>query len=103
MGVEVFAAREGLVVELGGELTPWTWSGGSPPIVLGAVFVVAGAAKLAAGSTWIAQARQMGATQVVATVVPGVELVLGAVLVHRHRHAAAGARRDRPARGVQRG
>ena len=50
-------------------------------IFLGAVFVVAGASKLAAGSAWIAQARQMGASQPVATVVPGVELVLGATLV----------------------
>ena len=50
-------------------------------ILLGAVFVVAGAAKVAAGSAWIAQARQMGASQPVATVVPGVELVLGASLV----------------------
>lgn len=50
-------------------------------IALGAVFVVAGASKLAAGSAWIAQARQMGAPQPVATVVPGVELVLGATLV----------------------
>lgn len=50
-------------------------------VVLGAVFVVAGASKLAAGSTWIAQARQMGVTQAVATVVPGVELLLGAALV----------------------
>jgi uncharacterized membrane protein YphA (DoxX/SURF4 family) len=50
-------------------------------VVLGAVFVLAGAAKLAAGSTWIAQARQMGATHPVATVVPGVELLLGAALV----------------------
>ena len=50
-------------------------------IALGAVFVVAGVTKLAAGPTWIAQARQMGATQVVATAVPGVELVVGALLV----------------------
>ncbi len=50
-------------------------------VVLGAVFVIAGAAKLAAGSAWIAQARQMGASQPVATVVPGIELVLGAALV----------------------
>jgi uncharacterized membrane protein YphA (DoxX/SURF4 family) len=50
-------------------------------IVLGSVFVVAGASKVAAGSAWIAQARQMGATQPVATVLPGIELVLGALLV----------------------
>jgi uncharacterized membrane protein YphA (DoxX/SURF4 family) len=50
-------------------------------VALGAVFVIAGTAKLAAGSAWIAQARQMGASQPVATVVPGIELVLGAALV----------------------
>jgi hypothetical protein len=50
-------------------------------LLLGGVFVVAGASKVAAGSTWIAQARQMGATQPIATVLPGVELVLGALLV----------------------
>ena len=50
-------------------------------ILLGAVFVVSGAAKLAAGSAWLAQARQMGAVQSVAAVVPGVELVLGALLI----------------------
>jgi hypothetical protein len=50
-------------------------------LLLGAVFVVAGASKIVAGSTWIAQARQMGATQPIATVLPGVELVLGALLV----------------------
>jgi uncharacterized membrane protein YphA (DoxX/SURF4 family) len=50
-------------------------------ILLGAVFVVSGAAKVAAGSAWVAQARQMGAAQPVAAVLPGVELVLGALLV----------------------
>jgi uncharacterized membrane protein YphA (DoxX/SURF4 family) len=50
-------------------------------VVLGAVFVVAGGAKLAAGSAWFAQARSMGAPQPIATVVPGVELVLGAALI----------------------
>ena len=50
-------------------------------MVLGAVFVVAGATKVAAGSTWLAQARQMGAAHSVATVLPGVEIVLGALLV----------------------
>ncbi|MET0143798.1 MAG: MauE/DoxX family redox-associated membrane protein [Ilumatobacteraceae bacterium] len=50
-------------------------------VVLGAVFVVAGATKVAAGSTWVAQARQMGATQPVATVLPGVEILLGALLI----------------------
>ena len=50
-------------------------------IVLGAVFVVAAVAKLAAGSTWVAQARELGAPAPVATALPGVELVVGALLV----------------------
>ena len=50
---------------------------------LGAVFVVAGAAKLALGAAWPAQARAMGAPMPIATVVPGVELVVGAALIAR--------------------
>lgn len=50
-------------------------------IVLGTVFVVAGASKVAAGTGWVAQARQLGAPIPVATVLPGVEIVLGALLV----------------------
>ncbi len=50
-------------------------------LVLGMTFLIAGGAKVAAGSGWIAQAREMGASPPVATVVPGVELVLGALLV----------------------
>jgi uncharacterized membrane protein YphA (DoxX/SURF4 family) len=52
-------------------------------IALGAMFVVAGGAKVAAGSAWLAQARSMGAPVPVATVVPAIELVLGAALVTR--------------------
>jgi uncharacterized membrane protein YphA (DoxX/SURF4 family) len=50
-------------------------------IVLGVVFVVAAVAKIAAGSTWVAQARELGAPTPVATALPGVELVLGALLI----------------------
>ena len=34
-----------------------------------------------AGTTWVAQARELGAPTPVATVLPGVELTLGALLV----------------------
>jgi uncharacterized membrane protein YphA (DoxX/SURF4 family) len=50
-------------------------------VLLGAVFVVAAVAKIVAGTTWIAQARELGAPTPVATALPGVELVLGALLV----------------------
>jgi uncharacterized membrane protein YphA (DoxX/SURF4 family) len=50
---------------------------------LGAVFVIAGAAKVAHGAAWPAQAREMGAPMPIATIVPGVELVIGAALVAR--------------------
>ena len=50
-------------------------------VVLGAVFVVAAVSKIVAGGAWVAQARELGAPTPVATVLPGVELVLGALLV----------------------
>ncbi len=50
---------------------------------LGAIFVIAGAAKLALGAAWPAQARAMGAPMPIATIVPGVELVIGAALIAR--------------------
>jgi uncharacterized membrane protein YphA (DoxX/SURF4 family) len=50
-------------------------------IVLGAVFVVAAVSKMVAGTAWVAQARELGAPSSVATALPGVELVLGALLV----------------------
>jgi uncharacterized membrane protein YphA (DoxX/SURF4 family) len=49
-------------------------------VVVGAVFVVSGAAKLAAPS-WVAQAAALGVPTAVARPVPAVELVLGAALV----------------------
>ena len=50
-------------------------------IALGAVFVVAAVAKIVAGTTWVAQARELGAPTPVATALPGIELVVGALLV----------------------
>jgi uncharacterized membrane protein YphA (DoxX/SURF4 family) len=50
-------------------------------VVLGATFVLAGAAKLAAGSMWRAQAVQLGAPAWVAPIVPWAELLVGAALV----------------------
>jgi uncharacterized membrane protein YphA (DoxX/SURF4 family) len=50
-------------------------------VLLGAVFVVAAVSKIVAGTAWVAQARELGAPTPVATMLPGVELVLGALLV----------------------
>ncbi len=50
-------------------------------IVLGTVFVVAAVAKIVAGPTWVGQARELGAPAPVATVLPGVELLIGALLI----------------------
>lgn len=50
-------------------------------VVLGVAFLVAGGSKLAAGGTWPAQARELGAPAMVIPVVPWFELVLGGVLV----------------------
>ena len=50
-------------------------------IVLGAVFVVAAVSKMAAGTAWVSQARELGAPAPVATALPGVELVIGALLI----------------------
>lgn len=52
-------------------------------VCLGAVFVIAGATKVALGAAWPAQARAMGAPMPIATIVPAVELVVGAALVTR--------------------
>ena len=60
-------------------------------VVLGAAFVVAGAAKLAAGDQWPAQARELGAPAPSVAVLPWVELAVGALLVTQlaRRPAAA--------------
>ena len=50
-------------------------------VLLGAVFVVAGGAKLAAGPAWPEQARALGAPRPIARVLPWVELAVGAALV----------------------
>jgi hypothetical protein len=50
-------------------------------VALGAVFLVAGASKVAAGARWPQQAVELGAPRAVAPVVPWWEIVLGALLV----------------------
>jgi uncharacterized membrane protein YphA (DoxX/SURF4 family) len=57
-------------------------------IVVGAVFVIAAVSKMVAGTTWVAQARELGAPTPVATAVPGIELVVGALLVAGIGHPA---------------
>jgi uncharacterized membrane protein YphA (DoxX/SURF4 family) len=52
-------------------------------VLIGVVFVVAGASKLAAGEQWHADARDLGAPLPVARVLPWVELVTGAALIAR--------------------
>jgi uncharacterized membrane protein YphA (DoxX/SURF4 family) len=50
-------------------------------IVLGAVFVVSGVTKIAAPGQWRAQSADLGVPGAVATVVPFLELTVGALLV----------------------
>ena len=50
-------------------------------VLLGVVFLVAGVMKLAAPQQWRAQSADLGVPSLVATVVPFVELILGALLV----------------------
>jgi len=50
-------------------------------ILVGSAFVAAGGSKLAAGQTWPATAREMGAPGFVIPFVPWVELAVGATLV----------------------
>lgn len=52
-------------------------------VVIGVVFVIAGASKLAAGDQWLTNARDLGAPVFVARALPWVELVTGAALVFR--------------------
>lgn len=56
------------------------WVGLVAAVVVGVVFVVAGASKLAAGPAWSASARDLGAPAWAVPVVPWVELVVGATL-----------------------
>jgi uncharacterized membrane protein YphA (DoxX/SURF4 family) len=50
-------------------------------VVVGLLFVLAGASKLAIGPAWTEQARGFGAPRWAAPVVPWVELAIGAALV----------------------
>lgn len=50
-------------------------------IVVGATFVVSGASKVAAGPSWRASARELGAPAWTAPPVPWVELATGALLI----------------------
>lgn len=47
-------------------------------VVLGASFLLAGGAKIAAGPAWPAQAAELGAPAAVVPVVPWLEIVVGA-------------------------
>lgn len=50
-------------------------------ILLGALFLLAGASKIAMGEAWPIQARDLGAPALLIPVVPYLELVVGALLV----------------------
>ena len=50
-------------------------------VVLGAVLLLSGALKLAAGPRWTAQAVELGSPAIAVPVVPWVEIGLGALLV----------------------
>jgi uncharacterized membrane protein YphA (DoxX/SURF4 family) len=50
-------------------------------LVLGVVFVVAGASKLASGRAWPAQAAGLGVPRTLARVVPWFELLVGALVL----------------------
>lgn len=50
-------------------------------VVLGGVFLLAGAGKVVARRDWPAQAAQLGAPSLIAPVVPWWEIVVGALLV----------------------
>jgi uncharacterized membrane protein YphA (DoxX/SURF4 family) len=52
-------------------------------LVVGLAFVAAGASKIAAGPTWPATAREMGAPEFSIAFVPWIELAVGASLVTR--------------------
>ena len=50
-------------------------------VVLGAVFLVAGAAKVAGRELWESQARGLGAPRPVIIILPWIEIVIGAALI----------------------
>ena len=49
-------------------------------VIVGAAFLLAGGAKIAAGRAWPEQARMLGAPRVAIPFVPWTEIVLGALL-----------------------
>ena len=49
-------------------------------IIVGAAFLLAGGAKVAAGPAWPAQAAALGAPSIVIPIVPWTEIVVGALL-----------------------
>jgi uncharacterized membrane protein YphA (DoxX/SURF4 family) len=57
------------------------WISVAASIVVGVVFLVAGASKIAAGAEWPVQARGLGAPAVTIPLVPWIEIAIGAVLV----------------------
>lgn len=62
-------------------------------VLLGLTFVLAGAAKLIAGRSWVTEAQVLGAPRAAAHAVPWIELAVGAALVTQlaRRPAAATA------------
>ena len=60
-------------------------------IVVGAAFLLAGGAKIAAGTGWRVQAAALGAPSPVIPIVPWVEIVVGAVLCAQVARPAAAA------------
>jgi uncharacterized membrane protein YphA (DoxX/SURF4 family) len=61
-------------------------------VLIGAVFLVSGVAKLARPALWSAQATELGTPRPIISVLPYVELVLGALLVAQvGRRAVASA------------
>ncbi len=56
------------------------WVGVVAAVLVGLVFVVAGASKLAAGPAWPANARELGAPDWAIPIVPWVEMIVGAAL-----------------------
>ena len=59
-----------------GELARWIAG-----FAVGALFIVAGIVKLAAGERWIVQARALGVERVIAVAVPPTEIVVGAGII----------------------
>lgn len=64
--------------------------GVSAAVVVGAVLVVAGVAKLASPTRWQAEAASMGVPRLLSAPVPVVEIVLGAVLTSQLVRPLAG-------------